>query len=196
MSDQCRTRFAPSPTGHLHVGGARTAIFCWAFARASKGDFLLRIEDTDQKRSSDTATQGFFDDLKWLGIDWDEGPEFGNCGGGDLGPYCQSERLALYEEQLQNMLESGSAYYAFETQDELDAERKVAKDEKRAYRYNRASLALDAETVKNNLDEGKPHVVRFKVPDGGPIIVNDEVVGEVTVGHSEVDDFVIRKADG
>ena len=196
MSDQCRTRFAPSPTGHLHVGGARTAIFCWAFAKASGGLFLLRIEDTDQKRSSDSATQGFFDDLKWLGIGWDEGPEFGDYGGGDTGPYSQSQRLALYKEQLKKLIDSGAAYYAFETQDELEEARKLAKQEKRAYRYNRASLKLDDETVKNFLDEGKPHVVRFKVPDGGPITVNDEVVGEVTVERTEVDDFVIQKADG
>ena len=129
MSDQCRTRFAPSPTGHLHVGGARTAIFCWAFAKASGGSFLLRIEDTDQKRSSDSATQGFFDDLKWLGIGWDEGPEFGDYGGGDSGPYSQSQRLALYKEQLQKLIDSGAAYYAFETQNELDEDRKLAKQE-------------------------------------------------------------------
>lgn len=196
MSDLCKTRFAPSPTGHLHVGGARTAIFCWAFANANNGSFLLRIEDTDQKRSSDSATQGFFDDLKWLGIGWDEGPEFGEYGGGDTGPYSQSQRLALYEEQLQKLVDSGAAYYAFETSEELDAERQRAKEEKRAYRYNRASLQLDEETVKNFLDEGKPHVVRFKVPEGGPITVIDEVVGAVTVERTEVDDFVIQKTDG
>ncbi len=128
MSDLCKTRFAPSPTGHLHVGGARTAIFCWAFANANNGSFLLRIEDTDQKRSSDSATQGFFDDLKWLGIGWDEGPEFGEYGGGDTGPYSQSQRLALYEEQLQKLVDSGAAYYAFETSEEVDAERQRAKE--------------------------------------------------------------------
>ena len=196
MSDLCRTRFAPSPTGQLHVGGARTAIFCWAFAKANGGSFLLRIEDTDQKRSSDIATQGFFDDLKWLGIGWDEGPESGDYGGGDTGPYSQSQRLGLYKEQLQKLIDSGAAYYAFETQDELDEDRKLAKQEKRAYRYNRASLKLDVDTVKQFLDEGKPHVVRFKVPEGGPISVNDMVVGEVTVERTEVDDFVIQKSDG
>ena len=156
----------------------------------------MRIEDTDQQRSSDTAAQGFFDDLNWLGIGWDEGPEFGEYGGGDSGPYCQSQRLDLYEEQVQRLLDSGAAYYAFETQDELNEERKLAKEEKRAYRYSRASLKLDSETVKKYLDEGKQHVVRFKVPDGGPITINDEVVGEVTVERTEVDDFVIIKTDG
>jgi len=196
MSNQCRTRFAPSPTGHLHVGGARTAIFCWAFAKANNGSFLLRIEDTDQKRSSDAATHGFFDDLKWLGIGWDEGPEFEDYGGGDSGPYYQSQRLELYKEQVQKLLDSGAAYHAFETKEELIEERKLAKEEKRAYRYNRASLNLDSKTVKQYLDEEKPHVVRFKVPDGGPIIIEDEVLGEVIIQRTEVDDFVILKADG
>ncbi|MEE2912515.1 MAG: glutamate--tRNA ligase [Planctomycetota bacterium] len=196
MSKQYRTRFAPSPTGDLHVGGARTAIFCWAFAKANKGLFLLRIEDTDQKRSSDVAMRGFFNDLTWLGIDWDEGPEFGNSGGGESGPYCQSERLDLYKKQLQKMLDSGAAYYAFETREELNKERKLAKEEKRAYRYNQASLSLDEDTVKKYLEEGRTHVIRFRVPDGGPIMISDEVVGDVAIERSEVDDFVIQKADG
>ena len=164
MSDQCRTRFAPSPTGHLHVGGARTAIFCWAFAKANSGTFLLRIEDTDQKRSSDSATQGFFDDLNWLGIGWDEGPEFGDYGGGDSGPYSQSQRLALYKDQLKKLIDSGAAYYAFETQDELEEARKLAKQEKRAYRYNRASLNLDDETSFDRLaQENLPTRISFAI---------------------------------
>ncbi|MDP7006278.1 MAG: glutamate--tRNA ligase [Phycisphaerales bacterium] len=196
MSNKIKTRFAPSPTGHLHVGGARTAIYCWAFARASEGEFLLRIEDTDQKRSSDEATEGFFNDLDWLKIDWDEGPSHCSSGGGDEGPYYQSKRLDIYKEQLQKLLEEGNAYFAFETADELNAERKKAREEKRAYRYNRASLNLSDETVQQYLSEGRPHVVRFKVPDGGPLTVHDSVVGDVTVERSEVDDFVIFKTDG
>ena len=98
MSADVKTRFAPSPTGHLHVGGARTAIYCWAFARANGGKFLLRIEDTDQKRSSDQATTGFFEDLKWLNILWDEVPAYQNTGGGDEGPYYQSQRLEICKE--------------------------------------------------------------------------------------------------
>ena len=190
------TRFAPSPTGHLHVGGARTAIFCWAFARANKGTYLLRIEDTDQKRSSDEATAGFFEDLKWLNIGWDEGPVFEGSGGGDNGAYHQSQRLDIYNEYLQKLLDTGFAYYAFETPEELNTERQLARKEKRAYRYNRASLSLSAETVKQYLDEERPKVVRFKVPEGGPIVVQDAVVGEVQVERSEIDDFVIFKGDG
>ena len=193
---QVRTRFAPSPTGHLHVGGARTAIFCWAFTRANNGKYLLRIEDTDQKRSSEKATLGFFEDLKWLNICWDEGPEFEGSGGGDNGPYFQSQRLDIYNENLQKLLDSGFAYYAFETPEELNEKRNLAKKEKRAYRYDRASLALSAETVQQYLKEGRPNVVRFKVPDGGPIVVQDAVVGEVQVERTEVDDFIIFKTDG
>lgn len=196
MSVQVKTRFAPSPTGHLHVGGARTAIYCWAFARANNGKFLLRIEDTDQKRSSEQATTGFFSDLQWLNIGWDEGPEFDEMGGGDEGPYFQSERLEIYKEQLQKLIDSGMAYYAFETQEELKEDRKKAREEKRAYQYNKASLDLPTETVQQYLDEGKPYVVRFKVPDGGALTMTDSVVGDVTIERSEVDDFVIFKSDG
>jgi glutamyl-tRNA synthetase len=196
MTTKIKTRFAPSPTGHLHVGGARTAIYCWAFAKANNGEFLLRIEDTDQKRSSDDATIGFFKDLEWLDIGWKEGPEFNGSGGGPDGPYYQSLRLSIYQTKLQQLLDSGTAYYAFETAEELNEERSKAKKEKRAYRYNRAALELTPDTVERYLNEGKPHVVRFKVPDGGPITVYDSVVGDVTVERSEVDDFVIFKTDG
>jgi len=196
VSGLVKTRFAPSPTGHLHVGGARTAIYCWAFARANHGKFLLRIEDTDQKRSSDQATTGFFRDLQWLNIGWDEGPDFEEYGGGDEGPYHQSERLDIYKEQRQRLFDSGLAYYAFETPEELNAERKKAREEKRAYRYSRASLELSPETVAKNLEGGKPHVVRFKVPDGESLTVTDAVLGDVTIDRSEVDDFVIFKGDG
>ena len=196
MSADIKTRFAPSPTGHLHVGGARTAIYCWAFARANGGKFFLRIEDTDQKRSSDQATTGFFEDLKWLNILWDEGPAYQNTGGGDEGPYYQSQRLEIYKEQLQKLLDAGTAYYAFETPEELNEERKKARAEKRPYRYNRASLGVSPETVEQYLVQGKPHVVRFKVPDGEALTVTDCVVGDVTVQRTEVDDFVIFKGDG
>lgn len=191
-----RTRFAPSPTGNLHVGGARSALFCWAFARGHDGKFLLRIEDTDQKRSSEAASTGFLEDLMWLGIDWDEGPEWHGRGGGETGPYYQSKRLDLYEPYMQQLLDSGKAYLAFETPDELDVARKLARSEKRPYRYDRAALMLDSKTVASYVAEGRPHVVRFKVPDNDPIVVQDAVLGEVRVEASELEDFVIRKADG
>ena len=196
MTTNVRTRFAPSPTGHLHVGGARTAIYCWAYARGRDGTFILRIEDTDQKRSSDKATFGFFEDLNWLGIDWDEGPEFNSCGGGEVGPYLQSQRLELYKEQLQKLLDQGLAYYAFETPEELNEKRKQARAEKRAYRYDRAALDLTEEQVQANLERGMPHVIRFRVPDDAILSFKDEVIGEVEIARSELDDFVIFKADG
>lgn len=192
------TRFAPSPSGHLHVGGARTALFCWAFAKGRDGRFILRIEDTDQKRSSDAASLGFMRDLDWLGIDWDEGPslpEVPGCGGGEHGPYFQSERLAIYDAHLQRLLDAGLAYHAFDTAAELDAKRAAARAEKRAYRYDRAALSLSADEVAAKLAAGEPSVVRFKSPDE-PITIVDAVLGEATLPAGEVDDFVIRKADG
>ncbi len=157
---------------------------------------MLRIEDTDQKRSSEEAGLGFFEDLAWLGIDWDEGPEFENCGGGEYGPYFQSKRLDIYGRYFDQLIESGAAYPAFETPEELAEARREARANKQAYRYNRASLELSAETVERYLQEGRPHVLRFKVPDDREIVVQDSVLGDVRVAPGELEDFVIRKADG
>ncbi|TVQ54185.1 MAG: glutamate--tRNA ligase [Phycisphaerales bacterium] len=190
------TRFAPSPSGHLHVGGARTALYNWAFARKHGGRFILRIEDTDRKRSSDQAGLAFLDDLRWLGIDWDEGPEHDGCGGGETGPYHQSQRLEIYQRFIDQLIKQGRAYPAFETPEEIDAARERARQEKRNYRYDRAALQLDAATVQQYLDEGRPHVIRFRMPDDREITVNDQVLGEVTKSSNEYEDFVIRKADG
>ena len=191
-----RTRFAPSPTGHLHVGGARTALFCWALARAEGGTFILRVEDTDRRRSSDAAARAILEDLKWLGIRWDEGPEYEGWGGGDSGPYQQSQRLDLYRRYAEQLIEQGDAYRAFETPQELDAARAAAQAVGRGYRYDRASLRLDDDTIRRYLSENRPYVVRFKVPDEGEITVHDEVRGEVRVSADELDDFIILKADG
>jgi len=192
-----RTRFAPSPSGHLHVGGARTALYCRAFAHAHGGKFVLRIEDTDVKRSSDAASMGFLDDLKWLGLEWDEGPEYEGVGGGEYGPYFQSQRLETYDRYIDQLLAEGKAYCAFETAEELDAARAEARELKREYRYRdtRAALQLDERTIQQYLSEGRPHVVRFKTPDGTTTI-HDQVVGDVAVENEKLDDFVIRKADG
>ncbi len=192
------TRFAPSPSGHLHVGGARTALYCWAYARGREGRFVLRIEDTDRKRSSDAASLGFMRDLAWLGIDWDEGPTLpglSECGGGDHGPYFQSERLAIYQQHLDRLVESGRAYHAFDTTEELDAKRRAAREAKQAYRYDRAALELSPDEVQAKLAAGEPSVIRFRTPDQ-PITIVDQVLGEATLPAGEVDDFVIRKADG
>ena len=192
------TRFAPSPSGHLHVGGARTALFCWAFARGRDGRFVLRIEDTDQKRSSDEASLGFMRDLAWLGMDWNEGPtlaELPGQGGGDHGPYFQSERLSIYHAHLDRLVEEGKAYHAFDTPEELDAKRRAARTAKQAYRYDRAALDLDPADVAAKLAAGEPSVIRFRTPDAA-ITILDDVLGEATLPAGEVDDFVIRKADG
>lgn len=196
-----RTRFAPSPSGHLHVGGARTALFCWAYARQHGGRFILRIEDTDQKRSSDAASVGFLRDLKWLGIEWDEGPEFvdrdgSRCGGGAYGPYFQSQRLDLYTKYLQQLVLAEKAYYAFDTAAELDAQRKAAREAGRNYRYDRtAATSLSAEQVQRRREAGQPAVIRFRLPDE-PIVIRDEILGEATIPAEQLDDFVICKADG
>jgi len=146
-----RTRFAPSPSGHLHVGGARTALFCWVYAKGHDGKFILRIEDTDQRRSSDAASMAFLEDLHWLGIHWDEGPEYKECGGGDAGPYFQSGRLAIYNRYLNQLLDEGKAYYAFDTPEELAAKQEAARKANRNYRYDRAALNLTPEEVERYL---------------------------------------------
>jgi glutamyl-tRNA synthetase len=196
MSQAPVTRFAPSPSGHLHVGGARTALFCWAYAKGRGGKFILRIEDTDQKRSSGAASVGFLKDLAWLGIDWDEGPEHAGHGGGAHGPYFQSERLDLYNRILGQLVDSGKAYYAFDTAEELEARRAEAKAAGRAYRYDGSSqVALPKDEVERRLAAGMPAVIRLKCPPQ-PITIKDEILGEATLPAGEVDDFVLRKADG
>ena len=181
------TRFAPSPSGHLHVGGARTALFCWAFAKGRGGKFLIRIEDTDQKRSSDAASVGFLKDLDWLGIRWDEGPEYTApdgtvVGGGPNGSYFQSERLAIYARYTEKLLSEGKAYEAWDSQDELEAMRKDAAARKEAFRYRfRGEISPDQRA--GYIAEGRVPVVRFRSSQA-PVTIN------------EVDDFVIRKKDG
>ena len=157
---------------------------------------MLRIEDTDTKRSSDAASMAFLEDLAWLGIDWDEGPEYGTSGGGAQGPYLQSQRLEIYNRYLDRLLAEDKAYRAFETPQELDTARLRAREAKVAYRYDRAALKLDQATVERFLAEGRPHVVRLKVPDVNEIVIRDQLLGEVTVSGEEIDDFVLRKADG
>ncbi len=195
------TRFAPSPTGHLHIGGARSALLCWAYATRHAGRFLLRIEDTDQARSSESSTRGILEDLAWLGIDWADGPQIeyhSRSIGGDergVGPYYQSQRLDLYNEHIDQLIESDHAYPAFETPEELEAKRKIAIDAKVGYKYDRAALDIPREQRMERLKAGEPHVVRLKMPES-PITVHDQILGDVTVGPDEFDDFIIRKRDG
>ena len=195
------TRFAPSPTGHLHIGGARTALFNWAWARKLGGHFVLRIEDTDQARSSDDSTRRIIQDLAWLGMDWDEGPTLETTGatlGGDprtVGPFFQSKRLDLYRKYLDQLLEADLAYHAFETPDELKERRDQARRDKRPYRYNRAALDIPRTERFKRAAAGERCVIRFLVKNE-PVTIHDEVLGDVTIAAGELDDFVIRKADG
>ncbi len=190
-SDDVRVRFAPSPTGYLHVGGARTALFNWLFARHHGGTFVLRIEDTDRSRHVSDSVAKITDDLRWLGLDWDEGPEVG----GDAGPYFQSERLALYSEQTNRLLESGDAYFAMESPEELAAMRESAASEKRSLRYARPDpLPTVAEGLAAR-ESGCGVTIRFKMPDRD-IVVNDLVLGAVRIAQEELEDFVIQKSDG
>lgn len=202
------TRFAPSPTGHLHIGGARSALFCWAYARAHGGRFMVRIEDTDQARSSDESARGILEDLAWLGIEWDDGPRLtladGRVIGGaarDVGPYFQAQRVPIYQRYLRQLVERGRAYPAFESADELEAKRKAAVAAKQTYRYDRAAFTQHPtpEARLARMAEadaaGEPYVLRFLAPHE-EIVVHDLVLGDVRIAPGELDDFVIRKADG
>jgi glutamyl-tRNA synthetase len=197
MADQVITRFAPSPTGHLHIGGARTALFCWAFARRHGGRFVLRIEDTDQARSSESSTRGILEDLAWLGLDWDDGPVFeGRIGVGsrDVGAYFQSERIGIYTGYIDRLVEQGLAYPAFDTPEELAELRAEAEARKETFKYRRPA-DWDRDRALGRLREGESCVIRFASPDEA-IVVKDEVLGEVRFDGGELEDFVIRKADG
>lgn len=199
------TRFAPSPTGHLHIGGARSALFCWAFARRRGGRFMIRIEDTDAARSSDESARGILDDLAWLGIHWDDGPEHAlpdgrvlGAGSRAVGPFFQARRVETYNAHVDWLLEAGRAYPAFDTPAELEAMRREAVAAKRTFKYPRpADFKLGVAPVARiaRARAGEPHVVRFAM-DADGVSVMDEVLGEVKIAPGEVDDFVIRKADG
>jgi glutamyl/glutaminyl-tRNA synthetase len=186
------TRFAPSPTGYLHVGGARTALFNWLWARRNGGTFILRIEDTDQKRNTPTAARQVMDDLRWLGIDWDEGPE----AGGPNGPYLQSQRRDLYDKYVRQLLDEKKAYYCFETPEELDALRREAEANKTGFAYDRPVVFPSRQDADRASAEGRPVAVRFAVPQDKPLVVEDVVRGQVTFGPGETGDFIIQKSDG
>ena len=195
MSDkQVRVRFAPSPTGKLHVGGARTAIYNWAFARANGGAFILRIDDTDPTRSTQENTDIILRAMRWLGLDWDEGPEVG----GDFGPYAQTERMDLYKEAAQKLWDEGKAYPCFCTPEKLAADRAAAQERKDPFQgYQRTCRHLSDDEARARIEAGEPYVLRIKVPeDRGDVVVRDAVHGEVTFNARELDDFVIFRSDG
>jgi len=182
-----RVRFAPSPTGYLHIGGVRTALFNWLWARKTKGTFVLRIEDTDQERSTRESEQIILDSLRWLGIDWDEGPDVG----GPNGPYFQMQRLHLYKEHAERLIREGKAYRCWCTKEELERAREDLKkrDPKATFKY--------PGTCRHRTDEPDgPHVVRFRVPESGEVSYVDKVFGAVTTPNSAQQDFVLLRSDG
>ncbi|SYZ73319.1 Glutamate--tRNA ligase [Candidatus Zixiibacteriota bacterium] len=181
--NEIRVRIAPSPSGYLHVGTARTAIFNWLFARHNGGKFIVRIEDTDENRSDASLVQPILDALKWLGVDWDEGP------------YFQSERMERYRPYVTKLLESGNAYRCFCTPEELEAERKMAMAEKRPPRYNRKCLKLGQDEIQQKVNQNIPFAVRLKIPDGSTTY-NDLVLGPITRENAEIEDLVIARGDG
>lgn len=185
MTDKPRVRFAPSPTGYLHIGGARTALFNWLWARRMGGTFVLRIEDTDRSRSTKEAEEAIFDGLRWLGLDWDEGPGVG----GPHGPYFQMERLDIYRAHAERLISEGKAYACYCTKEELDAGRKRAEAAKVQFRY--------PGTCRDKpYEPSRPHVVRFRVPETGSTGWNDLVKGRIDTPHDTLQDEVILRSDG
>ncbi len=187
-----RVRIAPSPTGDPHVGTAYIGLLNFLFARQRGGKFVLRIEDTDRTRFVPTSEQMIFDALRWVGLTWDEGPDVG----GPFGPYRQSERTEIYREYTEKLLASGHAYRAFETPEELDAERKAQLAAKQPPKYNGRSRSLSQAEIDANLAANKPFTVRLKVPTEGSTTFRDELRGDVTFDHANVDDQVLMKSDG
>lgn len=199
MERKVRVRFAPSPTGPLHMGGVRTALFNYLFARKYQGDFLLRIEDTDQTRYVPGAESYIIESLKWCGLIPDEGFGFG----GDFGPYRQSERKETYRVYVDQLIESKNAYYAFDTPEELDALRTEAEKNQTVFSYDtrtrlrlKNSLTLPDEVVKQKIANGEPWVIRFKMPEQTDVTEHDLIRGEVKFNTAQLDDKVLFKADG
>jgi len=191
----CRTRFAPSPTGSLHVGGARTALFSWLQARQEDGSFVVRVEDTDTARSTRESEESVLADLSWLGLTWDEGPVVG----GDKGPYRQSERMqdGMYQELAQKLLESGHAYPCFCTAEELEAKRAAAEARGDNPQYDGTWRDADPEEVNKRMAAGEPYTVRFKVPRGKVVTINDAVRGEISWDvAATVGDFILLRSGG
>ena len=187
-----RTRFAPSPTGYLHIGGVRTALFNWLFAKGHGGKFILRVDNTDQQRNVEEALGPILHGFRWLGIDWDEGPEIG----GLHGPYYQSQRAEMYQEAVSALLELGAAYRDYATTEEVQAEREEAQQAGRQFTYSRRWMAdADADAVKFE-SQGREGVVRLKMPREGEFVLQDLVRGEVRFEWSREQDHVIRRADG
>lgn len=191
MAKEIRTRFAPSPTGDLHVGNIRTALFDWAYARHTGGKLIFRIEDTDRERVTDEYIERAIDTLKWLGLDWDEGPEVG----GPYGPYLQSQRLDIYAEWADKFLKSGDAYNCYCSTEELEARREAQRQQNQAPGYDGKCRSLTEAEIAKFQSEGRKPVIRMRMPDGETRFT-DLIRGEVTFEHKYVPDFVLMRADG
>jgi glutamyl-tRNA synthetase len=182
---EVRVRFAPSPTGYLHIGGARTALYNWLYARKHNGTFVLRIEDTDEERSTKESIDEILDGLTWLGLQWDEGPFF------------QTERLEAHQAAVQQLLENGNAYRCFCTKDELEERRVYAQEHKQDYKSNGACRELTPQQVEERMAAGQPSVVRFKTPrEDGFVAFEDRVYGRVEKRYEDIEDFVVMRSDG
>jgi glutamyl-tRNA synthetase len=190
--NQIITRMAPSPTGELHIGGLRTLLFNYALAKKNNGVFILRIEDTDQKRLVAGATSRILEVLKEYGLEYDEGPEKE----GDFGPYIQSERLNIYREFVDKLLASGHAYYCFCSQDRISKLRSEANSQNIPFKYDRYCMDLAENVINEKINEGSIFTVRLKVPDNEDISFNDEILGKITINSNEIDDQVLLKSDG
>lgn len=199
MINKVRVRFAPSPTGPLHIGGVRTALFNYLFAKKHKGTFILRIEDTDQNRYVEGAEKYIIDALNWLNIPFDEGPEIG----GNHGPYRQSERKSIYKKHIDKLIATGNAYYAFDTPEKLDFHRKDHETKGKTFIYNwhnrlklDNSLSISENEVQKRIDSGEKYVIRFKSPEKETLVFNDIIRGEITIDTSILDDKILFKSDG
>jgi len=199
MTKKVRVRFAPSPTGPLHIGGLRTALFNYLFAKKNGGDFIVRVEDTDQNRYVDGSEKHIMDSLKWCGLNIDEGPE----NKGSYGPYRQSERKEFYNLKIQELLKKGHAYYAFDKKEELDFHRKDHEKKGKTFMYNahnrkklNNSLSLSVEETNKLLNSGEEYVIRFKTPVDQEVVCRDELRGVVRVSTKTIDDKILFKSDG
>ncbi len=192
MERKVRTRVAPSPTGDPHVGTAYIAMFNIAFAHVNNGEFILRIEDTDQNRYTEGSEQMIFDTLNWLGLNWAEGPDIG----GPVGPYRQSERFGIYGDYARQLVEKGEAYYCFCTPERLDNLRERQKAMKKAPGYDGHCRSLTKEEIEAKLAAGEPYVIRLKMPYEGETVIHDRLRGDIVFENSKIDDQVLLKADG
>ena len=187
-----RTRFAPSPTGFMHVGNLRTALYAYLLTKSKGGDFILRIEDTDRERYVDGAVDIIYNTLRETGLLWDEGPDIG----GNYGPYIQSERQGMYKEYAEQLVRDGKAYYCFCDEERLGKVRAMCEAKKIPPKYDRHCLSLSKEEIQAKIDAGEPYVIRQLMPDNGTTSFNDAVFGTITVDNSTLDDMVLLKSDG